>query len=185
MQEAEVSLRVAIYYIKGHYTEKDVRVSLDGAHIKTKDKVHFDIDSFLSQQGCVKVEGPADSWQGTYCLDGYEPRLVISSIPGVGDVNIFLRTGKQLYVESKKGKEGNKSNSEYALMREAIGQLMTGCPLAGHVIPTVAVPYTKKSYELASKWVQLKQICLVGISFILVHQDGMIEYISADCGAGV
>ena len=39
MQEAEVSLRVAIYYIKGHYTEKDVRVSLDGAHIKTKDKV--------------------------------------------------------------------------------------------------------------------------------------------------
>ncbi len=39
MQEAEVSLRVALYYIRNGLTEKDVTVSIDGAHIKTGDVV--------------------------------------------------------------------------------------------------------------------------------------------------
>lgn len=82
-----------------------------------------------------------------------------------------------MYVESKKGKEGNRSNTEYPLMREAIGQLMTGCTLGEHVVPAVAVPYTAKSFELASKWSKLKQIQLVGIKFILVREDGDILYI--------
>ena len=43
MQEAEVCLRIAMYFIKQGITEEDVQVSLDGAHIKTKDEIHFDI----------------------------------------------------------------------------------------------------------------------------------------------
>lgn len=33
MQEAEVSLRVALYYIQNKLTNKDVTVSIDGAHV--------------------------------------------------------------------------------------------------------------------------------------------------------
>ena len=32
MTEPEVSLRLAMYYIKNHLTEQDVKVSIDGAH---------------------------------------------------------------------------------------------------------------------------------------------------------
>ena len=49
MKEAEVSLRVAIYYITNNLTSEDVIVSLDGAHIKTKDTVHFKIFDFISK----------------------------------------------------------------------------------------------------------------------------------------
>lgn len=177
MQEAEVSLRIALYYIKEGYTQNDVRVSLDGAHIKTGNTVHFDIFTFLSNQECKKLDGSVDSWQGTYEVAGYAPRIIISSTPGIGDVNIHTTTGEHLYIESKKGKEGNRSSSEYPLMREAIGQLMTGCQMTENMIPIVAVPYTDKSYELATKWSQLKQIQCVGIKFILVHTDGNIDYI--------
>lgn len=177
MQEAEVSLRVALYYIANHLTETDVKVSLDGAHIKTGNTIHFDIYGFLAAHDCRKVSGVVNSWQGIYEVDGYKPKIIISSTPGLGDVNIITTDGKQLYVESKKGKENNRSNSEYPLMREAIGQLMTGCQLSENVVPVVAVPYTEKSYELACRWTQLKQIQMVGIKFMLVREDGKVEHI--------
>ena len=123
MKEAEVSLRVALHYILEEKTDQDVMVSLDGAHIKTGAQVHFDVPLFLSELGWVKVEGAADSWQGTYAADGIRPRLTVCSQPGVGDVTIQLKDGRQLRVECKKGTAGNKSGSEYPLMREAIGQL--------------------------------------------------------------
>ena len=177
MQEAEVSLRVALYYITNHLTKDDVKVSLDGAHIKTGDNIHFDIHGFLDSHNCKKVSGAIDSWQGMYQVDGYKQKVVISSTPGIGDVNITTIDGKRLYIESKKGKEKNRSNSEYPLMREAIGQLMTGCQLNENVVPVVAVPYTEKSNELACRWAQLKQIRLVGIRFMLVHDDSKLELI--------
>lgn len=108
-------------------------------------------------------------------MAGFEYRIIISSIPGIGDVNIYTTIGEHIYVENKKGKAGNHSNSEYPLMREAIGQLMTGCQLIENMIPVVAVPYTTKSYELACKWSQLKQIQSVGIKFILVHEEGKLN----------
>ena len=62
-------------------------------------------------------------------------------------------------------------------MREAIGQLMTGCQLSDNVIPVVAVPYSDKSYELACRWSLLKQIQMVGIRFMLVCEDGDLKII--------
>jgi hypothetical protein len=177
MQEAEVSLRVALYYINNGLTQDDVKVSLDGAHIKTGDTEHFDIYGFLASHNCRKVSGVIDSWQGIYEVNGYKQRIIISSTPGVGDVNIKTVNGVHLYIESKKGKEKNRSNSEYPLMREAIGQLMTGCQLNENVVPVVAVPYSEKSFELAWRWSQLKQIRLVGIRFMLVGNDDRVELI--------
>lgn len=59
------------------------------------------------------MSGPIDSWQGIYEAVGYIRRIVISSTPGVGDVNVHTTTGKHLYIESKKGKEGNRSNQPW------------------------------------------------------------------------
>lgn len=176
MQEAEVNLRVALYYIKNGLTDKDVAVSIDGAHVKTGDKVHFDIWSFLGENGFVKCDGDSDKWQGDYKIDGYEPHIIISSKPGEGDVMLWLEGGKKLFVESKKS-GSIKSGQAYPLMREAIGQLMTGRELTENIVPAVAVPYSEKSFELATRWSEYSQIKQIGIRFILVKADGDIVMI--------
>ncbi len=176
MQEAEVSLRVALYYIKNRLTDQDVSVSIDGAHIKTGDRIHFDIWRFLGDQGCSRIEGGPGRWQGRYQVSGHAGQIIISSRPGIGDVNIRRSDGKKLYVESKKGKE-NKSGHEYPLMREAIRQLMTSSVLTDDVIPAVAVPYSEKSLELAGRWSKYPQMQQVGIRFLLVRADGEIVMI--------
>ena len=176
MQEAEVSLRVALYYIKNGLTDKDVVVSIDGAHIKTGETVHFDIWSFMSENCLAKCEGDADKWQGDYKIDGYKPHIIISSKPGEGDEVVLLEGGKKLCVESKKS-GSSKSGQAYPLMREAIGQLMTGRELTENIVPAVAVPYSEKSVELATRWSKYSQVKQIGIRFVLVKADGDIVMI--------
>ena len=176
MKEAEVSIRVALYYICNNITKETVVVSIDGAHVKTNDTVHFDIRSFLQENGCRKIDGNDTRWQGGYEVSGYETRLEICSIPGIGDVNIVLPGGFKLRIESKKG-TGKKSGQEYVLMHEAIGQLMTTQYESDGIIPVVAVPYSPKSYELAKRWSECKKIKDVNIHFILVNENGEIVYL--------
>ena len=173
MQEAEVSLRIAIYHIVNGLTNQDVIVSLDGAHIKTKDVIHFDIWKFFEENHVMKMDGNSSDYKGIYQILGYNTKIIITSKPGIGDVNVILKDGTNLYIESKKGK-ANKSSQEYPLMREAIGQLMTGCELGNGIIPAVAVPYSKKSYDLANKWSKLPQMKKMGIKFYLVQENGDI-----------
>lgn len=176
MTEPEVSLYLAMYYIKNHLTEQKVRVSIDGAHIKTGQTLHFDMERFLREHLCVKTDGDFDRWQGTWCIEGHNTEMLLNSVPGYGDVQILLQDGRTLLVESKKSKPG-RNGHEYSLMREAIGQLMTSCFIKENTIPAVAVPYTKKSLELAERWSKLEQIQKVGIRFILVQEDGDIRMI--------
>lgn len=173
MQEAEIILRVALYHIMNDLTKETVTASIDGAHIKTREQIHFDIWAFLQQNGCIKTDNDYQRWQGEYEVTGYQPHIIITSQSGIGDVNLRLADGSNLYVECKKGKPG-KSGQEYPLMREAIGQLMTGCELTDNMIPVVAVPYSEKSFELAGRWQQYSQIKQVGIRFYLVKDDGTI-----------
>ena len=171
MTEPEVSLIVAMHYIQSGETSENVAVSIDGAHIKTKDTVHFDIVAFLRKNGYVK-RGNTDKWQDEYKNEKYVPCIIVSSKPGVGDVAIALNNGKTLYVESKKFKSG--SGGEYPAMREAIGQLMTGCP--DDKTPVVAVPYNKKSVSLAKQWLKNNRMRNAGICFALVHDNGHVEF---------
>lgn len=175
MQEPEVSLWIAMNYIQEEKTCADVNVSIDGAHVKTKGTTHFDVVGFLRKHGYVKCDGADDHWQGKYGCPSSTHRIVVSSKPGVGDVTIALADGKTLFIESKKFKSG--SGGEYPAMREAIGQLMTGCPDDSDVIPVVAVPYSAKSVELAQKWSTNNRIHVVGIHFMLVRDDGSIYFI--------
>lgn len=175
MQEPEVSLRIAINYIQSRKTCADINVSIDGAHVKTNGTVHFDIAGFLRKNGYVKCDGADDRWQGAYKCPDSSYRIVVSSTPGVGDVTIALSDGKTLFIESKKFKRGN--GGEYPAMREAIGQLMTGCPDCPDVVPVVAVPYTAKSADLAQNWSDNKRMRMAGIRFMLVQEDGNITFI--------
>ena len=175
MQEPEVSLRIAMKYIQEHKTYSDITVSIDGAHIKTKGTIHFDIASFMRKNGYVKCTGEDDRWQGTYQTSNHVPHIIISSKPGIGDVSILQTDGSTLFIVSKKLKSG--TGGEYPAMREAIGQLMTGCPDRPDVIPVVAVPYSPKSDELAQKWSSNKRMHMAGIRFMLVHENGDIDFI--------
>ena len=175
MQEPEVSLRIAMKYIQEGKTRSDINVSIDGSHIKTKDTIHFDILAFMHENGYVKCDGDSNRWQGTYQTCNHIPHIVIYSKPGVGDVLISLNDGSTLFIESKKFKSG--SGGEYPAMREAIGQLMTGCPDCPDVTPVVAVPYSAKSAELARKWSLSERMRRACIRFMLVHENGKIDFI--------
>ena len=175
MQEPEVSLRIAMNYIRGSKTCANINVSIDGAHVKTKETVHFDIEGFLNNNGFAKCDGTNNRWQGEYACPNSPYRIVVSSTPGIGDVTIVLSDGTKLFIESKKFKSG--SGGEYPAMREAIGQLMTGCPDHSDIIPVVAVPYSTKSAELAQKWTSSKRMRMAGIRFMLVRDDGSINFI--------
>lgn len=176
MKEAEVSLRTALYYICNNITKENVKVSIDGAHVKTKNTIHFDIWSFLKENGCKKADGNENRWQGLYEVYGYEPKIEITSQPGIGDIRVILPNNCILHIESKKG-TNKKGNTEYPLMREAIGQLMTTEYEGENIIPVVAVPYSSKSYELAKRWSEYKKIQDANIHFILVYDNGEIMYI--------
>ncbi len=158
MKEAEVSIRVALYYIRNNITKENVKVSIDGAHIKTKDTVHFDIWNFMKENACSKTDGNDIRWQGSYDVYGYEPKIEICSKPGIGDVRVVLPNDCILHIESKKG-TNKKGNAEYPLMREAIGQLMTTQYEGDNVIPIVAVLYSSKSYELAKRVIRYLLNC--------------------------
>ena len=175
MNEPEVSLFIAMNYIQNGATNKNVTVSIDGAHIKTKDAVHFDIVPFMRNRGYSKIDAKTNRWQGEYQNPNYSQRIIVCSKSGIGDVTITLNHGETLYIESKKFKSG--SGGEYPAMREAIGQLMTGCPDDINVTPVVAVPYNDKSFALAKKWSNNKRIVNAGIRFMLVRNNGVIEFI--------
>jgi len=174
MQEAEVSLLIALAYIKNKKTNEDVSVSVDGAHVKTGDTIHFDIKKFYDDHGLVKEGDEIDRWQGTYKISDELPRIIVHSRPGSGDVNIVTLDGQTLYIESKKGDLSKNRGQEYPLMREAIGQLMTGIEINDNMIPIVAVPYSDKSLALSTKWIKFPQIKLLGIRFMLVKENGDI-----------
>lgn len=104
MTEAEVILQLAMYYIKNGLTKEHVAVSIDGAHVKIGNTVHFDIFGYLNDVRLMKLDNEPERWQGEYSLPGYDSHIIISSMPGIGDVNIKLIYGGVIYAECKNGK---------------------------------------------------------------------------------
>lgn len=176
MTEAEVILRLAMYYINEGLTKEHVKVSIDGAHVKTGNTTHFDIFSFIKENNLEKLDDDWARWQGEYSVTASDCHIIITSTPGIGDVNVKLIDGKVVYAECKKGKN-DKRGKEYPLMREAIGQLVTGCDFGENIVPIVAIPNTEKAKELAERWSELTQIINMGIKFALVCDDGDVIFI--------
>lgn len=175
MPEAEVTLRLAIALIASGKAIGAVKVSIDGAQIKTKNKVHFEIVDFLASLGWSSKLSDA-RWQVEYTNNAYSNSILVHSNLGEGDLVADLINGHQLRVESKKGPlTRSKSSPEYPLIREALGQLMTVEYAGPRDILAVAVPKTDKFESLAAQWRERPLIKKAGIYILTVGRDNSVE----------
>ncbi|KGM38548.1 hypothetical protein JY96_21735 [Aquabacterium sp. NJ1] len=152
-----------------------VRVAIDGAQVKTGDRIHFELVSFMKELGWTTTQA-SGSWQATYmnkCIDG---AIEIHSAPGQGDVTAALSNGHTLIAEAKKGPlSRSKASQEYPLMREAIGQLMTIENIPDKPFLSIAVPHSPKFAELAERWRRAPLISQAGIKILTVAQSGEVH----------
>lgn len=172
MHEAEVCLRLAIYLISEGLVSGKVTVSLDGAHEKVRDRVIFGVDGFMAAEGWTRCDSPGRTFTSSECPDGV---IELIRRPGVGDVTAVLKDGMRLFVEAKGGRlTRSPSNPENALMREAIGQLVTSEDVE-NVVLVVAVPDGDGFRSRIEKWKGRPLIKQLGIRLVTVSQSGEVR----------
>ncbi len=175
MPEAEVTLRLAISLISNGHTKEEFVTVIDGAQVKTGNKVHFPIVEFLSSNGWLP-ENKTERWQCSYKNKNYQQSIVVHSNSGEGDLVAVLNSGKRLRVESKKGPlVRSKSSQEYPLIREAIGQLMTIKHADPNDILSVAVPSSEKFNALAAQWRERPLMKSTNILIVTVDRANVIK----------
>ena len=169
-----MSLRLAFHLLERVLVVSDVHVAIDGAQVRTGSTTHFPIAQFLAGAAYGR-KGRQSGWQGTYRKLGCQFALVVHSHPGRGDVVAQLRSGRSLRVESKKGPLGpTNSSPEYALVREALGQLMTVEEVGDDDVFAVGVPDSPKFHELIHRWHSAPLVERLGIHFLTVMPDGSV-----------
>lgn len=175
MAEAEVSLLLALHLIRSGQAQADVSVALDGAQIRVGDQEHFDVPSFLSCHGWLRSE-PSVRWQGRYLAAGAAHAIEVHSSPGLGDVSTTLAGQRPLIVEAKKGSlSPSKASTEYKLMREALGQLLTLEVVPANAVLAVAVPHGERFVKLADRWRRAPLVARLGIHIVTVGFDGSVH----------
>jgi hypothetical protein len=182
MSEAEVSLGLAFWLIRKKYVSDDEPVVFVAIHRVQADVGRagaFDVARFLYENHWQKADS-TPGWPGTYRHSEVTARLVIGPAPGPGDVVCRLKDGRVLRVEAKKGPlTTSKSSDEYALIREALAQLLTLPVVRKHHVLAVAVPYSPKFEELARRWRDRPLIKRLGILIFTVGRDGDVDPLSA------
>jgi hypothetical protein len=172
MPEAEVSLRLAIYFAGHPDVSEQISVAIDGAQVKVNQRIIFPLADFMHDYGWGKVAGT--DWKGKYQKPGCA-QIEVHSTPGKGDVVATIK-GKIFRIESKKGPlERSRSSQEYPLIREAIGQLMTVEEVGENDILGVVVPDSPKFRQLAAKWRVAPLIKKFGIKILLVNRDNQVS----------
>jgi hypothetical protein len=175
MSEAQVSLLLAIHLVSTEKVASDVQVALDGAQVKIGNDQHFDVVSFMDSHRW-KQHQDAPRWQGKYVNGQSKHSIVVHSQSGQGDVTAILLTGETLLVESKKGTLVNsKSSSEYPLIREALGQLLTIETVPENVILAVAVPHGERFIKLAERWRKAPLLVRLGLRILTVSSTGAVS----------
>jgi hypothetical protein len=175
MPEAEVSIRLASWLIDKAFIESCVDVAIDGAQVRLKDKIHFDLRGFLRGYGWIG-DGEASVWQCGYRRGGGSVQLRVHSNPGKGDVIARLRSGGIFRAECKKGPlSRSRSSQEYPLLREALGQLLTLEEIGDRDVLAVAVPHGERFVELAARWRQAPLERRLGIQILTVCSDGNVS----------
>lgn len=178
MQEAEVSLLLALHLIRSGLAHADVSVALDGAQLRIGDLQHFDVPTFMSSHGWHR-SAPGERWQGRYLAAGATHAIEVHSSPGLGDVTTLLADQRPLIVEAKKGSlSPSKSSDEYKLMREALGQLLTLGEVPASAVLAIAVPRGERFVKLAERWRCAPLIARAGIQIVTVGVDGIVDGLS-------
>jgi hypothetical protein len=172
MPEAETSLRLAFFLLENSLTQ-EVTVGIDGAQVKTGERVVFPIEEFLVQERCECVD-PSSDWRGAYRHRTSGGRVIIHSKSGEGDVVCEIRNGRTFRAECKKGPLIRKRSSpEYPLLREAIGQLLTLEAVEKNDLLAAVVPHSVKFAELADRWRQAPLMRRAGIQILTVARDNV------------
>jgi pyrimidine deaminase RibD-like protein len=123
-----------------------------------------------------KRKGCHKGFSGTYKNNKFEIGIEVHSRPGEGDVVAELINSKKLRVECKKGTiEQSKSSSEYSLLREAIGQLITTKEVNANDVFAACVPASKKNHNLSKTWKASPLIIKAGIHLLTIDRDGNCE----------
>jgi hypothetical protein len=175
MPEAETSLRLAFFLLRKRLA-KVVDVALDGAQVRTLERVHFPIESFLVESQCEPCEPTEVGWGGTYRHVPSGGMLRIHSTPGLGDVTATLADGRIFRAESKKGPlVPSPSSPEYPLLREALGQLLTVSEVGETDVLAVAVPHSDKLRKLAEQWRKAPLVLRVGIRILTVDRTNNVH----------
>lgn len=175
MPEAEVSLRLALYLITNDLTTSPVQIAIDGAQVRTNLQIHFDILPFLQKANYLPTADDGD-WRGRFQHTASGRELVIHSQSGCGDVVAKLNNGKTLRVESKKGTlTSSRSSQEYALIHEALGQILTMAEVATDDILAVAVPHSIKFVKLARRWREAPLVKKAGIQILTVGIGNQVD----------
>lgn len=174
MPEAETSLRLAFYLLQNKFTQS-VDVAIDGAQVKTLEKIHFAIEAFLAEAECdCFVRGT--EWRGVYRHASSGGSLRIHSNSGQGDVVATLRGGRIFRAECKRGTlVPSSSSSEYPLLREALGQLLTIAEVGATDILAVAVPHSTKFAELANRWRQAPLVERARIQILTITRENLVH----------
>src|SRR5262249_54931160 len=115
-------------------------------------------------------------WQGNYHCLRHNSLIEVHSQPGVGDVVAQLQNNRFLRVECKKGPLSRTPGSpEYALLRGAIGHLLTLDQVNSNDIIAVAVPSSEQFRLLANRWRGAPLVKRCDIRILLVSRDGKVE----------
>jgi hypothetical protein len=174
MPEAEVSLRLAFWLLDHQIVNGPIEIAIDGAQVRVKDVVHFDLPGFMATIGWRSL-GQVDVWQSEWAHTLPSHRIRIHSNPGRGDVVARLRSGRTFRAECKKGPLIRTASSpEYPLLREALGQLLTVEEVTDGDIFAVAVPHSPKFEALAARWRRAPLIKRFGIQILTVDQKGNV-----------
>lgn len=173
MPEAETALRLALHLLDHPEGENHVEVALDGAQVTYKKKTVFAVRRFLQEMGYSADSENPQQWQTTYRQG--ERTILVHSKSGVGDV-VGRVAGRGVFAECKKGSFfKTKSNPEYRLVREALGQLLTTEQAYDDDVLLAAVPDTDAYRHLTKKWRELPAVRRAGLHIVLVGRDGTVE----------
>lgn len=175
MPEAEVSLRLAFHLLALPGSDGAAHVAIDGAQVFVHGSEVFCIKAFLEENGWKQAESTAQhKWQGEYSKD--ELRLTVHSRPGEGDVVTWI-AGKCIRAECKGGPLTRKpANSEYRIMREALGAVITIDRVPDILV--VAVPNTERFLRLAKLWRTAPLVERSQVQIVLVGGDGSVHGLS-------
>lgn len=174
MTECEVSLRAAFYLLREDLVASDISVAIDGAQVKTGNTIHFPLAEFMRANEWIRTS-TAHPWRGSYRHSDWRFGIEVHSTSGRGDVVSTIKDGRTLRAESKKGPLfDSASSSEYPLMREALGQLLTIDEVASSDLLAVIVPSSRRFDELASRWRRAPLITRLGVQIWTVHRNGTL-----------
>lgn len=80
MPEAEVSIRLAHFLLQRKFAISTIRVAIDGAQLKTGNKVHFNLVAFMKELGWTTDQAPG-TWPAKYINKHIDGAMEIHSSP--------------------------------------------------------------------------------------------------------